>query len=198
MVPLSSTSLWSATNEASGIAIQPYLAAGSQSTARYSRRSAPTPDKDSEVIEEGSLAGFMVPGDTGRTSRRAAEPSHRIMWLDSLWWSGIVEQRNSNWFSPLIAKWGIRIVVLHRLIHSLVVVGLSVGYETWPPIDWHHIFVIGWSKCSWDCLSRNGFALTSPMEISIAFQRSLAVPLHSPNGRQMPVVRAVQGDRERV
>ena len=29
---------------------------------------------------------------------------------------------------------------------SLVAVGLSVGYETWPPIGWHHPFVIGWSK----------------------------------------------------
>ena len=34
------------------------------------------------------------------------------------------------------------------LLHSpsLVAVGLSVGYETWPPIGWHHAFVIGWSK----------------------------------------------------
>ena len=24
--------------------------------------------------------------------------------------------------------------------------GLSVGYETWPPIGWRHSFVIGWSK----------------------------------------------------
>ena len=34
-----------------------------------------------------------------------------------------------------------------RLLHSpsLVVIGL-VGYETWPPIDWHHPFVISWFK----------------------------------------------------
>ena len=40
-----------------------------------------------------------------------------------------------------VSDWG-------RLIHSpsLVAVGLSVGYETWPPIGWHHDFVIGWSK----------------------------------------------------
>ena len=33
----------------------------------------------------------------------------------------------------------------HRLLHSssLVVVGLSMGYETWPPIGWHHPFVVG-------------------------------------------------------
>ena len=34
------------------------------------------------------------------------------------------------------------------LLHSpsLVAVGLPIGYETWPPIGWHHPFVIGWSK----------------------------------------------------
>ena len=33
----------------------------------------------------------------------------------------------------------------HKLLHSpsLVAIGLSVGYETWPPIGWHHAFVIG-------------------------------------------------------
>ena len=32
-----------------------------------------------------------------------------------------------------------------RLLHSpsLVVIGLYVGYETWPGIGWHHPFVIG-------------------------------------------------------
>ena len=35
-----------------------------------------------------------------------------------------------------------------RLLHSLglVDVGLSVGYETWLPVGWHHSLVIGWSK----------------------------------------------------
>ena len=35
-----------------------------------------------------------------------------------------------------------------RLLHSpsLVAIGMSVGYEPWPPIGWHHPFVIGWSK----------------------------------------------------
>ena len=34
----------------------------------------------------------------------------------------------------------------NRLLHnsSLVAIRLSVGYETWPPIGWHHPFVIGW------------------------------------------------------
>ena len=37
---------------------------------------------------------------------------------------------------------------LCRLLHSpsLVALGLSVGYETWLPIGWHHTFVINWSK----------------------------------------------------
>ena len=34
--------------------------------------------------------------------------------------------------------------------------------------------------------------------ISTVLQRPVAVPLHSPNGRQMPAVRAVQGDCGRV
>ena len=35
-----------------------------------------------------------------------------------------------------------------RLLHSpsLVAIGLSMGYETWPQIVWHHPFLIGWSK----------------------------------------------------
>ena len=46
-------------------------------------------------------------------------------------------------------------VMLRQRIHSsvsqlhspsLVAIRLSVGYETWPPIGWHHPFVIGWSK----------------------------------------------------
>ena len=39
-------------------------------------------------------------------------------------------------------------LALFRLLHSssLVAVGLSVGCETWPPIYWHHPFVIGCSK----------------------------------------------------
>ena len=36
----------------------------------------------------------------------------------------------------------------HKLLHSLnlAVIGLSVGYETWPPIGWHHPIVIVWPK----------------------------------------------------
>ena len=35
-----------------------------------------------------------------------------------------------------------------RLLHSpsLVTIVLSVGYETWPAIGWHHLFVIGRCK----------------------------------------------------
>ena len=40
--------------------------------------------------------------------------------------------------------------------------------------------------------------LTWPVGISIIFQRPLTVSLHSPYGRQMPAIRAVQGDCERV
>ena len=53
--------------------------------------------------------------------------------------------------------------------------------------------VIGWSKF------RSGFpsaplhyGLTWPVGIPIVFQTPVTAPLHSPNGRQMPAVRAVQ------
>ena len=42
------------------------------------------------------------------------------------------------------------------------------------------------------------YGLMWPVGISTDFQTPLTVPLHSPNGRQMPAVRAVQGDCERV
>ena len=62
------------------------------------------------------------------------------------------------------------------------------------PNGWHHPFVIGWSKYQ---LRLPDCGLMWPVGISTVFQRSLTVPLHSPNGRQMPAVRAVQGDCER-
>ena len=35
-----------------------------------------------------------------------------------------------------------------RLLHSLslVAVGMSIAYETWPPVGWHNLFIIDWSK----------------------------------------------------
>ena len=72
---------------------------------------------------------------------------------------------------------------------GLVIIGLSVGHETWPPIGWHHAFVIGWS------IYRK--RLPSAHYITV-FQTPVTVPLHSPNGRQTPAVRAVQWDCERV
>ena len=90
---------------------------------------------------------------------------------------------------------------LSRLPHSpsLVAIGLSAGYETWPPIGCHHPFVIGWS------IDRLGlpsaplhYGLTWPVGIPTVFHTSVTVPLHCPNGRQLPAARAVQRDCERV
>ena len=41
-----------------------------------------------------------------------------------------------------------RFLINFRLLHSpsLVATGLTVGYDAWHPIGWHHAFVIGWSK----------------------------------------------------
>ena len=88
-----------------------------------------------------------------------------------------------------------------RLLHSPspVAIGLPVGYETRPPIDWHHAFVIGWSKYKLGLPSAPlHYGLTWPVGIPTVFQTSVTVPLHCPNGRQLPAVRAVQGDCERV
>ena len=84
----------------------------------------------------------------------------------------------------------------YRLLHSpsLVSIGLSVGYETWPAIGWYHAFVIGWSKYRLGLPSVPlYYGLTWPVGIPTIFQTPVTVPLHSRNGRQMPVVRAVQG-----
>ena len=68
-----------------------------------------------------------------------------------------------------------------------MVIGLSVAYETWPPIGWHRPFVIGWSKYR---LGLPGallhYGLTWPVGIPTVFQTPVTVPLHSPNGRQLP------------
>ena len=86
-----------------------------------------------------------------------------------------------------------------RLLHNpnLVATGLSVGYETWPPIGWHCPFGIGWTKYILGSPSAPlHYGLTWPVGIPTVFQTPVTVPLHSPNGR--PAVRAVQGDCERV
>ena len=99
---------------------------------------------------------------------------------------------------PLVAPCGDRHL---RLLHSpsLVAIGLSVGYETWPPIGWHLPFVIGWSEDRLGLPSAPlHYGLKWPVGIPTAFQTSVTVLLHCPNGRQLPTVRAVQGDCERV
>ena len=90
---------------------------------------------------------------------------------------------NTEWFTLLQSP-------------SLVAVGLSVGYETWPPIG---CFMIGSSK---DRLGLHSaplhYGLTWPVGILTVFQTPVTVPLHCPNDRQLPAVRTVQGDCERV
>ena len=88
-----------------------------------------------------------------------------------------------------------------RLLHShkLAVIGLSVGYETWPLIGWHHHFMIGWSK--FRLRLHNAplhYGLTWSVGIPIGFQILVTVPLDIPIGRQMPAVRAVQVHCERI
>ena len=97
-----------------------------------------------------------------------------------------------------------------RLIHSpsLLAMGLSVGYETWPAIGWCHCLhaklvclnmdwvylqvkcIIGKLQCivGWCC--RGG--------IHTDFQRSLTIPYTALTAGKLPAISAVQGDCERV
>ena len=51
-----------------------------------------------------------------------------------------------RWLGKCVLLWSV--LWAARLLNSprLVVLGLSMGYETWPPMHWHRPFVIGWSK----------------------------------------------------
>ena len=87
---------------------------------------------------------------------------------------------------------------LSRLPISLVA-KWSVEYETWPPIGWHHHFVIGCSKDRLGLLSAPlHYGITWRVGIPIVFRTPVTVPLHYPNGRQLPAAMAVQGNREKV
>ena len=59
-----------------------------------------------------------------------------------------------------------------------------MGYGTWPPVGWHHTFVIVWSKYRLR-MARvvMNFGLTWAMGISTVLQMAMAVPLDRPNGR---------------
>ena len=88
-----------------------------------------------------------------------------------------------------------------RLLHSpsLVTIGPSMGFEIWPPIGWHHPFVIGWPKDRLGLPSAPlDYGLTWPVGFPTAIQIPVTVPLRCSNGRQLPAVRAVQRDCERV
>ena len=45
-----------------------------------------------------------------------------------------------------------------RLLHSPspVTIGLSLSYETWPPICWHHLLWLVGINIDWDCLVSHG------------------------------------------
>ena len=92
-----------------------------------------------------------------------------------------------------------------RLLHSpssvTVELNCACVYEAWRPIGWHLHFVVHWYKHKlWDGLVTVYSGLTWTLGISTVSQRPLPVSLQSPNGRQLqlPVVRAVHGDCERV
>ena len=88
-----------------------------------------------------------------------------------------------------------------RLLKSpnLVVIGLSVGYETWPSNGWHHPFLTSWYQYRLELPSAQMYyGHTWLLGISTVSQTPVIVPFHSPNSRLMPAVRAVQGDCENV
>ena len=87
-----------------------------------------------------------------------------------------------------------------RLLHSpsLVALGLSLGYETWPRIGWHQAFVIAWSKYRLGLPSAPlHYGLTWPVGIPTVFHTPVTISLDSPNGIK-PAIRVVQEDCERV
>ena len=89
-----------------------------------------------------------------------------------------------------------------RLLHSpsLVVIGLSLGYETWPPIRWYPPFVIDWSmNICWDWLHCNGWWACDWWEFAPFFVRpSWQSPCTALMAGNLPAIRAVQGDCGRV
>ena len=81
--------------------------------------------------------------------------------------------------SSYLTRWTPRL--LHSL--SLVAIGLSVVYETWPPIGWHHPFVIDLTNDRLGLPSTPvHYMLTWPVGIPIVFRTPVTVPLHCPNG----------------
>ena len=87
------------------------------------------------------------------------------------------------------------------LLHSPspVAIELSVGYEAWPPNGWRHAFVIGWSKYRLGLPSTPlHYGIRWPVGIPTVSKTSVTVLLHSPEGRHLPAVWAVQRDCERV
>ena len=80
-----------------------------------------------------------------------------------------------------------------RLLNSpsLLAMGLSQGCKFWPPISWHQPFVIACAKFKLGDVSvvmHSGFMWG--VGISTLFETPLPVPLHSPNGRHLPAIRA--------
>ena len=60
---------------------------------------------------------------------------------------------------------------------NLMALGMSMGYETWPPIGCYHAFVIGWSKYRLGLPSVPlHCGLTSQADIPTTFQTSVTVP----------------------
>ena len=70
-----------------------------------------------------------------------------------------------------------------RLLHSprLVATGLSVGYETWPPIGWNNAFMIVWCKYRLGLPSAPlHYGLMWPVEIPTVLQTPVTVPFIQP------------------
>ena len=91
---------------------------------------------------------------------------------------------------------------MDRLLHSpsLVAIGLSAGHVR------HGLQLVGITPLWLVGLKIDGglpsaplhYGFTWPVGIPTVLQIPVTVPLHCPNDRQLPAVRAVQGDCERV
>ena len=127
-----------------------------------------------------------------------------LCWITAEIWTRGSRQYFKHWSDhvngSVYTTFGTWVWISIRLLHSLslVAIGLSVGYETWPLIGWHHPFVIGWKDRFGLPSASLHYRLMWPVGIPTIFQTSVTVPLHCPKGRQLPAIRAVQWDCERV
>ena len=142
--------------------------------------------------------------------KQGAELWYFCYWLgqyvdQTVWLLVISDFHNSHVTSLLCFTFRVHLLttlrLYARLLHSpnRVAVGLSVGYETCPPIGWHHPFVIHWSKCKLRLPQSQCIVGSQDLWEFLTFFSGLwQSPCTALTAGNLPAVSAVQGDCERV